>query len=317
MENPRAFVSYAGEDLDIAKAIAKGLTAKGVDAFLDRWEILPGDNFVAKLNEGLSRAEFFVLLLSEHSLTKVWPKAEQDAATVRMVEDNARVIPVNLGVASKDLPPLLRTIHWVPLTGAGDVETAVNRIVDAIYRRTEKPPLGPIPAFAREPALTLQLHPELSAADKTVLRILFEVGRGQGFMADRDEYAHLAGEKGISREAVEDSIAMLRDQGMITIEGAHELVTLFPWTVDECCGELVPDYEGRKRRILVAAASGEWGISSDVIREQCDEEEWVVCTVLRWAETQGYMKLQQVFIGHEFYSVYDVSPVLKRALAKP
>jgi hypothetical protein len=316
VENPKAFVSYAGEDRDIAKAIAEGLMAKGVDAFFDRWEILPGDNFVAKLNEGLARAEFFVLLLSEHSLTKVWPKAEQNAATVRMVEEDAHVIPVNLGVESKDLPALLRAIHWVSLTGFGDVESAVNRVADGIYRNSEKPPLGPIPEFARAPGLDLPLRGDLSSADKTVLRILFDVGKAQQFMADREEYVHLAQEKGISREALNDSLAMLRDQGMITIEGAHELVTLFPWAVDACCGELVSDYEGRKRRILVAAVSGEWGVSSDQIREECGEEEWLVSAVLRWAEGQGYLKLQPVYVGHECYSVYEISPVLKRALER-
>src|SRR5688572_11005396 len=133
VENPKAFVSYAGEDREIAESVAKGLRAKGVDAFFDRWEILPGDNFVTRLNAGLARAEFFVLLLSEHSLTKVWPKAEQDAATVRMVEENVRVIPVDLGVQSTDLPPLLRPITWVTLGKDPEgIDSAVNRIIDGI-----------------------------------------------------------------------------------------------------------------------------------------------------------------------------------------
>jgi hypothetical protein len=316
MKNPKAFVSYAGQDGELAEAIARGLIAEGIEIFLDRWEILPGDNFVQKLNEGLRRAEFFILLLSSYSLNRVWPKAEQDAATVRMVEDNARVIPVNLGVRSQDLPPLLRVIHWVSLGDPSGVPSAVGRIRDAIYRTSPKPPLGPVPAFAQASALNLHLHPELSPADKTVLRILFEIGKERQFMADRDEYSTLALEKGLSREALKDSLAMLEHEGMVSIEGAHELVTLYPGTVDECCGELVAEYEARKRQILAAATSGEWGILTDQIREQCGEEEWLVCAVARWAEERELLKLQMVNRGHECYSIYDVSPVLKRGLEK-
>jgi hypothetical protein len=314
MKNPTAFVSYAGEDLAVAKPLAEGLMKNGIETFFAPWEILAGDNLVEKLNQGLSGAEFLVLLLSTHSLGKVWPRAEQDAATARMVEGMARVIPVNLGLSGRELPPFLQGIRWVSLSGLGEVEAAVESIAAAIYRRTERPPLGPIPAYAQSADLRLDLHPRLSLADRTVLKILFDLGKDRQFMADRDEYLTRAEEVGLSREALKDSLAMLTHQGMVSIEGAHELVTLYPWAVDECCTELVSEYETRKRRILAAAASGEWGLLTDQIREQCGEEEWLVCHVARWAEERGLLKLQMVNLGHECYSVYEVSPVLKRTL---
>lgn len=318
MENPKAFVSYAGQDRELAEAIARRLMAEGIETFLDSWEILAGDNFVEKLSEGLRQAEFFVLLLSPHSLNRVWPKAEQNAATVRMVQENVRVIPVNLGVQSRDLPPLLQPIHWVTLTGPEGVDSAVNRIIDGIYRRSDKPPLGPIPEFARTPVLDLRPYPDLSSADKTVFRILFEVGKKQQFLADWEEYAYLAEEKGIGREALEDSLEMLRHNGLLRPErGAAGIVRLQPRAVDECCRELLQNYESRRRLILTAAVNTRQGgrpTTSDRVQEATGEERWLVCHVLRFAETQGQLKMHAVFVGHEFYSIESISPVLTRAL---
>jgi len=47
--NPKVFVSHASEDKQrFVLAFAERLRAKGIDVWLDRWEVYPGDSLVDK-----------------------------------------------------------------------------------------------------------------------------------------------------------------------------------------------------------------------------------------------------------------------------
>lgn len=56
---PRVFVSHASEDKErFVNGFATRLRANGVDAWLDKWEMLPGDSLVGKIfEEGLKDAQ--------------------------------------------------------------------------------------------------------------------------------------------------------------------------------------------------------------------------------------------------------------------
>ncbi len=50
--SPKVFVSHASEDKDrFVTKFATKLREKGVDAWLDKWEMLPGDSLVDKFFE--------------------------------------------------------------------------------------------------------------------------------------------------------------------------------------------------------------------------------------------------------------------------
>jgi hypothetical protein len=49
-EHPRVFLSHASEDkARFVVPFADGLRARGLDVWVDRWEMLPGDSLVAKI----------------------------------------------------------------------------------------------------------------------------------------------------------------------------------------------------------------------------------------------------------------------------
>src|SRR5712691_12860113 len=55
---PKVFLSHASEDKEFVLDFASRLRRRGVDVWLDRWEILPGDSFVDKIfDEGLAQAK--------------------------------------------------------------------------------------------------------------------------------------------------------------------------------------------------------------------------------------------------------------------
>lgn len=68
----RAFVSYAGEDVErFVTPFASGIWARGVDAWVAFWEMLPGDSLPRKIfNEGLDPADTVIIVLSRFSFTK-------------------------------------------------------------------------------------------------------------------------------------------------------------------------------------------------------------------------------------------------------
>ncbi|CAH1905327.1 hypothetical protein NTGHW29_510062 [Candidatus Nitrotoga sp. HW29] len=61
----RVFISHASEDKDrFVTNFATKLRENGVDAWLDRWEMLPGDSLVDKIfEEGLKEAHAVIIIL--------------------------------------------------------------------------------------------------------------------------------------------------------------------------------------------------------------------------------------------------------------
>ena len=75
---PKVFLSHASEDKDrFVLAFATKLRQNGIDVWLDKWEMLPGDSLVDKIfEEGLKEASAVIVVVSRHSITKKWVKEE-------------------------------------------------------------------------------------------------------------------------------------------------------------------------------------------------------------------------------------------------
>jgi TIR domain len=75
---PKVFLSHASEDKQrFVLPFATSLREKGIDVWLDKWEILPGDSLVDKLfEEGLKEAEAVLIVISAVSVTKPWVRQE-------------------------------------------------------------------------------------------------------------------------------------------------------------------------------------------------------------------------------------------------
>lgn len=71
---PKAFISHASEDKDrFVIKFAERLLSKGIDAWLDAWEIKVGDSLVGKIfEEGIKNADAFIIVISAISSTKKW-----------------------------------------------------------------------------------------------------------------------------------------------------------------------------------------------------------------------------------------------------
>lgn len=125
-----------------------------VDVWVRGWKIVPGDNNVEKLDDGLMRACGGLILLSGRALAG-WDRAQYDAIVARAAQrglEGALVMPVLLDEAV-EVPPLLAT--WAP---------AASTDIDAIARAILKHAgidLGDAPALGRllrpPPTVVLEL----------------------------------------------------------------------------------------------------------------------------------------------------------------
>ncbi|MFN9951710.1 MAG: toll/interleukin-1 receptor domain-containing protein, partial [bacterium] len=46
----KVFISHSSRDKPVVEPLARYLRSVGIDAWLDKWEIAPGDDIIAKIN---------------------------------------------------------------------------------------------------------------------------------------------------------------------------------------------------------------------------------------------------------------------------
>jgi hypothetical protein len=169
-EHPRVFLSHASEDkARFVLPFAEGLRERGLDVWMDKWEMLPGDSLVAKIFvEGLDKAAAVIVVISRTSLTKRWVAEELDAAVVKRIEDGSKLIPVVLdGLKPAEIPAPIRHLLFEAVPNPSDLDEVIDSIVRAIHGVVEKPPLGRPPGYASAPAASID---GLDRIDSLVLR---------------------------------------------------------------------------------------------------------------------------------------------------
>ena len=115
MEAPKVFISHASEDKErFVIDFATKLRAKGVDAWVDKWEINPGDSLIDKINQGLDDCDVFIIILSETSVNKPWVREELNTAIVNRIDENTKLIPIIID-KNIQIPSLLKSIFRVTI----------------------------------------------------------------------------------------------------------------------------------------------------------------------------------------------------------
>ncbi len=137
--HPKAFISHSSIDKEIAERLSRDLIKQGIDAWFSKWEILPGDSLRRKIEQGISEASHFIVLLTRHSLESEWVQTELDAAMVRKIENECRLLPVLIGISFEAVPLSLRALLCIKLD---DYDDGLSQLIDACYGRSQKPMLG-------------------------------------------------------------------------------------------------------------------------------------------------------------------------------
>jgi len=146
----RVFLSHSSCDKPAVEALARHLRAQGIDAWFDQWEITPGDDIIARMNEGLEQADAGLIVFSAQSLQSPWVNAEVSSLTYERIKHGQPLIPVQAGDDAY-IPPLLRPLCRLALEDHEGIAAAL------LHRRAGPPPLGS-PSSGRQERVRLRLE---------------------------------------------------------------------------------------------------------------------------------------------------------------
>ena len=96
------FISHASEDKDvIVTPLAVALRQRGLSVWFDSFELRIGDSLRRKIDEGIARSRFGIVVLSPSFFLKGWPQYELDGLVTMAVSGKQVLLPLWHGV-SKD-----------------------------------------------------------------------------------------------------------------------------------------------------------------------------------------------------------------------
>lgn len=102
-----AFISYSSEDKNFVYRVALDLKDHGIKVWLDEWEIDPGDDVRQKIEYGIENYEYFIMVLSNHSVNSPWVQKELSAALNKEVILNNEVVVPLLIEKNVEIPTLI------------------------------------------------------------------------------------------------------------------------------------------------------------------------------------------------------------------
>ena len=141
------FLFHSSADKAAVEELARRLAKEGVQAWLDKWNLIPGDPWQQALEKALTESETCAVFVGPSGFGP-WQNEEMRAAIDRQVRDNGRhfrVIPVLLPGAERaersSLPAFLAATTWVEFRDSLDDSDAFHRLVGGI--RGLEPGAGP------------------------------------------------------------------------------------------------------------------------------------------------------------------------------
>jgi hypothetical protein len=310
---PKVFVSHASEDKQrFVVDFARRLRENGVDAWLDQWEMQPGDSLVDRIFEqGLKQAQAVVIVLSAASVQKPWVREELNLSVVKKITKGIKLIPVVIDQC--DIPESLQSTIWQRIDDLGSYEAEFQRILDVIFDRSGKPALGERPPrfAAAEPVIAT-----LTQTDERVFREIarheIDLQEGAVALAQLRETPDLAA---ISVEELAESLLILAQQALVTAEGIDPTLGYFRLTLTgfrQYAEAFIDDYKSAVARISallvnegvyenheLAARSGKPLAFVNFVLDVLDDADQIIVSKY----------------GSGLWEVVRVLPSLKRSLA--
>ena len=96
------FISYSSEDREHAMGIAGLLRDQNIHVWIDGWQLKLGDRIRKRIDEGLAKSKYGVVILSPSYFSKTWPQRELEALLANE-EDRKVVLPVWHKVSRKQV----------------------------------------------------------------------------------------------------------------------------------------------------------------------------------------------------------------------
>lgn len=98
------FISHASEDkAEVVRPLAEALRNGGLDVWYDEFELRIGDSLRRKIDAGLARSRFGVVVLSKAFFGKGWTNYELDGLVTRTVSGDQILLPIWHNITKQEL----------------------------------------------------------------------------------------------------------------------------------------------------------------------------------------------------------------------
>ena len=148
------FISHATEDKDFAGPLAHGLRSAGLRVWFDEFELGLGDSLNERINYGLSRSRYGVVVISPTFFKKHWTQLEMNGFVARQTSGERVILPIWHRITKNEIieqaPPLADIVALNSSTQS--VEEIVSEIVEKV-RVTVTEPLN---TSSEKPAATIR-----------------------------------------------------------------------------------------------------------------------------------------------------------------
>ncbi len=134
------FISHASEDKDeVVRPLANALKEGDLEVWYDEFELRIGDSLRRKIDLGLAKSRFGVVVLSPSFITKGWTNYELDGIVTRSVDGSQVMLPIWHSLTKQqviDYSPSLAD-KLARSTGTHTIQEIANEIIDVIKTRRQ------------------------------------------------------------------------------------------------------------------------------------------------------------------------------------
>lgn len=129
------FISHASEDKDeIVRPLAIALRAAGLSVWYDEFELKIGDSLRQKIDRGLTKSRFGIVVLSKSFIKKGWTNYELDGIITKVVSGEQVLLPIWHNITKQEVVDFSPSIadKLARNTANFTVEEIANEIAELI-----------------------------------------------------------------------------------------------------------------------------------------------------------------------------------------
>lgn len=138
----KIFLCHASEDKPQVEAIYRRLRQEGYQPWMDKMDLLPGQQWRQEIPKALKTSDFILVFLSRNSIAKRSFVQREFKLALDTLEEiptgEIHTIPVRLDAC--DVPESFRDFHWCDLFEVGGFERMVRAIRHGITQRQQSQP---------------------------------------------------------------------------------------------------------------------------------------------------------------------------------
>lgn len=163
INNPTTFISYAWDNDDIkmwVKTLATQLRDKGIDAKIDQWEVIPGDQMPHFMEKSVRENDFVLIICtpkyktkSEERIGGVGYEGDIMTSEVLQTSNHRKFIPIlKSGTKDTSLPTWLKGKYFIDLSSEQHYENNFEDLLTTLLNAREAAPaIGKIePKYIKE-----------------------------------------------------------------------------------------------------------------------------------------------------------------------